>query len=356
MVAGFVVYVLEPGSGRVATMVEFSTKLLVGFLPVVLLLLCLIYLDSYKLVGLRPVLIAIVAGGLAAGVGYLLNAALWGQLAWEVGLYSRYVAPLVEETLKALLLVYLIRSHRIGFLVDAAIFGFAVGAGFALIENLYYLNLVGDARLVVWIVRGFGTAFMHGGATAIFGIVSKTLADRRSSAGPAVFLPGLLLAVVVHSFYNHFFLSPMLSTLAILVVLPPLLALVFHYSERSVQDWLGVGFDADTELLELINSGSLSESRVGRYLHSLTERFHGPVVADMLCYLRLHTELSLRAKGELMMRELGFRSELETETRAKFEEMKYLERSIGATGRLAMAPFLHVSGKTLWQLYMLEQK
>jgi hypothetical protein len=76
----------------------------------------------------------------------------------------------------------------------------------------------------------------------------------------------------------------------------------------------------------------------------------------MLCYLRLHTELSLRAKGELMMRECGFRSDLEPDIKAKFEEMKYLERSIGKTGRLAMAPFLHVSGKALWQLYMLESK
>src|SRR5262249_31707735 len=134
----------------------------------------------------------------------------------------------------------------------------------------------------------------------------------------------------------------------------PLLAFtVFERSERSLERWLHVGFDADTELLELINSGELSESRVGAYLHSLKERFRGEVVADMLCYLRIHVELSLRAKGLLMMRESGFKVDPDEPTRAKFKELEYLERSIGKTGKLAMAPFLHTSGKELWQLSML---
>jgi hypothetical protein len=40
-------------------------------------------------------------------------------------------------------------------------------------------------------------------------------------------------------------------------------------------------------------------------------------------------------------------------TRAKLEEMKYLEKSIGATGKLAIKPFLRMSQKDLWQFYML---
>ena len=114
-----------------------------------------------------------------------------------------------------------------------------------------------------------------------------------------------------------------------------------------------MGFDTDTELLELINSGELSASKVGLYLHSLKEKFDGPIVVDLLCYLRLHTELSIRAKGLLMMRESGFGNKTGEETKAKLEELKFLESSIGATGLLAMKPFLKMSQKDLWQLYML---
>src|SRR5208282_4890602 len=96
------------------------------------------------------------------------------------------------------------------------------------------------------------------------------------------------------------------STLAILVVLPPMFYGVFQVSERGVGEWLGKGFDADTEMLELINSGRFSSSPVGDYLNTLTHKFKGPVVADILCYLRLHIELGLRAKGIVMMRENGF--------------------------------------------------
>lgn len=80
----------------------------------------------------------------------------------------------------------------------------------------------------------------------------------------------------------------------------------------------------------------------------------GPVVVDMLCYLRLYTELALRAKGALMMRENGLDTPVGERTRAKFEEMRYLETSIGKTGCLAMRPFLQMTRKDLWQLYVLE--
>ena len=73
----------------------------------------------------------------------------------------------------------------------------------------------------------------------------------------------------------------------------------------------------------------------------------------MLCYLRLHKELAMRAKGLVMMREQGFMDKPGEETRAKLEELKYLESSIGPTGMLAMNPFLRLSQKDLWQIYML---
>ena len=326
---------------------------LVGLAPVLGFLAALLFLDSYKLVKLRAVVAVVAGGAFVAGASYLVNGSLLDAFAIDFTTFTRYVSPPIEEFLKGLVLVALIRAHRVGFLVDAAIFGFGVGTGFAMVENIHYLRLVPDAGMGTWIVRGFGTAIMHGGATAIFAVMGLAMLERSRRAGFAAFLPGFAVAVVLHSAFNHLFLSPKLSTLAILVVLPPLLHAVFHRSERTVGDWLGQGFDADTEMLELINSGGLSGSPVGQYLHTLKGRFHGPVVADLLCYLRLYTELALRAKGILMMRESGFDVPVDEATREKFAEMRYLEKSIGRTGLLAIQPMLHMSHKDLWQLYML---
>lgn len=332
---------------------DFLIHAVLGLLPVCCFLAALVYLDSYKLIPMRWVLGTILLGCLAGILSYPINVFALGLLDLEFAQFSRYVAPLIEEALKALVIFALMRRNRIGFLVDAAILGFAVGAGFAIFENLFYLQALPDTRLGTWIVRGFGTAFMHGGATAIFAIVSHALIGQHPTIGRLALLPGFIVAVVVHSIFNHFFFAPIVNTLLVLVSLPVLLTIVFQQSEKSVSDWLGMGFDADTELLELINSGELSTSKVGLYLHSLKEKFDGPIVVDLLCYLRLHTELSIRAKGLLMMRESGFANKTGEETRAKLEELKFLESSIGATGLLAMKPFLKMSQKDLWQLYML---
>ena len=331
----------------------FALHVLVGLSPVLGFLAALVFLDSYKLVAMRAVVLVVLCGVAAAVACYFANGWLLGRLALDLASYSRYVAPVVEELAKGLVIVALLRANRIGFLVDAAILGFAVGAGFAIIENLQYQRLVPDAGLPTWIVRGFGTAVMHGGVTATFAMMSLAMLERAGRAAATAFVPGILLAIALHSAYNHLASVPLVATLAVLVVVPLTMYLVFERSERSVGDWLGRGFDADTAMLESINSGRFADSPTGRYLDTLKHRFHGPVVADLLCYLRLHTELALRAKGVLMMRENGFDVPVDEATRDKFTEMAYLEKSIGRTGVLALKPMLHMSHKDLWQLYML---
>ena len=90
-------------------------------------------------------------------------------------LISDYDAPLLEDLLKGSVLIALVARGRVGFLVDAAVHGFAIGAGFALIENVTYLRAFGTAPWTLWLVRGLGTAMLHGGTTAIFGVLSRPL-------------------------------------------------------------------------------------------------------------------------------------------------------------------------------------
>jgi RsiW-degrading membrane proteinase PrsW (M82 family) len=338
---------------------DFLIMAPVGLLPVLIFLVTLLYLDSYKLVRLKTVLCVIAAGGITAGACYVLNGFLLPQMPLDFAAFSRYVSPITEEALKALIIVYLFRTHRIGFLVDAAIMGFAVGAGFAVIENFYYLYSGGysgsQAHLAVWIVRGFGTAIMHGGVTAIFAIISQTLTERSMKINPWRFLPGLTAAIALHSLFNHFVLPPMLMTASVLALLPPILYVVFRTSAAHMHEWLELDFDADALLLQQIDSGEFAATKIGRFLNDLRSMFEGPVVVDMLCYLRLYTELALRAKGLLLMRENGLEVDIGERTREKFTELEYLERSIGKTGLLAMRPFLHMTRKDLWQLYVLQR-
>ena len=55
----------------------------------------------------------------------------------------------------------------------------------------------------------------------------------------------------------------------------PMINVVFRQSEKSVEGWLGVGFDADTELLGLIHSGQFSCSLVSPYTRDSTSSSSG---------------------------------------------------------------------------------
>ncbi len=331
----------------------FALKILVSLLPVLIFLLALVFMDSYKLVRLRVLIAAILGGAAAAALSYFANSWLMGFFQNNFTVYSRYAAPLVEEVLKAGVLLAFFQASRVGFLVDGAILGFAVGAGCSLFENVYYLNTAPEAALIVCAVRGLGTAMMHGGTTAILAAVTKTVSDRHSRNPWTSALPGFLIAAAIHSAFNHFLLPPLVMGAAMLVLLPLVAVNVFVLSEKSTRKWLDVGFDSDVELLGCMTSGRICSTKVGAYLVSLKGKFPGEVVADMLCLLRIHIELSISAKGLLLMKEAGFPAKAEPNLHEKFEELKYLERSVGRTGMLAVGPILHRSRRDLWELHML---
>jgi hypothetical protein len=116
-----------------------------------------------------------------------------------------------------------------------------------------------------------------------------------------------------------------------------------------------VGLDDELELLESILSGEVLATRIGTYLRSLLARFPGAAVADMLCLLRIHLELSIRAKGLLLARESGFDVPVGEDVRAKLGELRYLEGAIGRTGLLAVKAILRRSSRDLWQVYKLAE-
>jgi RsiW-degrading membrane proteinase PrsW (M82 family) len=323
-------------------------------LPVLVFLGLLRLLDSYKLVAIRAILLSVLAGVLAALAGYAINVALLPVLGVDFSHYSRYVAPVVEETLKAAFVVYLVRQHKVGFVVDAAIHGFGIGAGFALLENLVYLSLHPGAPPWTWVVRGFGTAIMHGGTTAIVAMVSRTLLNRTTRFRLRLVVPGLGLAVVLHSVYNHFLLQPVLATAVIVLVVPVVAVVVFHQSERAARGWVGEGFDTDQELLKAVTGARVSDTPVGKYIMTLRSHFAPETIVDMMCLLRLRAELAIRVKGILMMREAGFEPPPDPAVKDKLRELRYLERSIGKTGLVALHPFLHTSTRDRWQLTVLE--
>src|SRR6187431_1566813 len=192
---------------------------LIALAPGLIFLVALWFMDSFRLV--RPLSIALA---LLYGAGAALGCeALHGWLMPVAGLdattFSRYVAPLTEEAAKAAFIGFLIARGRVGFLVDAAVQGFAIGTGFAIVENATYLRDFGDAPLMLWAVRGLGTGVLHAATTAMAAIVGKAIADRHPRLRVPI-LAGVALAVLTHSLYNHLLAYPAVAAVVMLVALP----------------------------------------------------------------------------------------------------------------------------------------
>ena len=125
----------------------------VSVLPVFLFLGALVLIDSYKLVAFRAILLSLLAGLVAGLASYAVNVTLRPALGLDLARYSEYVAPVVEESLKAAFVVWLLQRNKVGFVVDAAIHGFAIGTGFAFLENLYYVEAASGAKRVRSVLR-----------------------------------------------------------------------------------------------------------------------------------------------------------------------------------------------------------
>jgi RsiW-degrading membrane proteinase PrsW (M82 family) len=333
-----------------------APRVALALLPVLLFLAALRLLDSYKLVSLRTVGTALAAGAVAAVVCYGINTFVFQVLHADPDKYIHFGAPVVEELAKGSFWIFLIAAARVAFMVDSAICGFAIGAGFALVENITYLQALKGRGYGVWLMRGFGTAVMHGGVAAIGAFISVYLFESRQWRGAPQFVPGLVMAIMLHSLFNQGVLSPAGSTAATVAGLPLIFMAVFYFSERSLQRWLGGKLDQDIDMIAMIASGEFKQTPQGAYLMSLNDAFPPEVRGDMLTFLHLTLELSARAKGDLMLREVGLEVPADPALESHFKELRYLEKSIGPTGMLAIRPLLSQTPRDLWEMHQLSRQ
>jgi len=220
------------------------------------------------------------------------------------------------------------------------------------------MQALGERSVFIWLIRGLGTAVMHGGTTSIMMITIRYFSERRKHNPVLIVLGGLLTAMLIHAGFNYLVhvVSPEIILIMQLLILPTLLAVTFTKSEKNLRDWLEEGLAANVELLSDIRAGRFRETKAGQYLYSLKELFPGEILADIFCYLQIYLELSARTKALLILKELGLPPTPDPETPAKFTELKQLEKNIGKTGRMAMAPLIHTNPRDLWQLYFLDQQ
>lgn len=342
---------------------DLLLKALIAIAPVIILLLVFDRLDIFNLISFRAIGLLVLTGGAIAGLSFFANGGVMDGFPIGRGNYSRYVSPLIEESLKAIPIVVLFALNRIGFKLDSAIAGFAVGAGFSVVENGWDLNVFAGANITAWLVRGFGTAIMHGGTTALFAVISHEFTEHQAESDatryrfkPQMFLPGLAAAIALHSGFNHFPDQPILAMALTLLLVPLTLFFVFARSERATHQWLRGDYQTHLDLLQDIRAGHFATSNAGRALTGVANRFHGAAAADALAYIELKIELILRAEEIMLAKQDGRDLDVGEAEREKFERLQALEWRLGRPVLAAIDPQLGLSRNDLWELAQLRRR
>ena len=147
-----------------------------------------------------------------------INSVILGWFAGDMAYVSTNIAPIVEEILKALPVLYfaLVFSDESGTL---ALISYAMGLGFALFENIVILTDHVDEVTVIWAcVRGFGAARMHSACTSLVGQGICYVRKRRKLFYCGTFSL-LIAASTIHALFNMLIQSKYRNGAFLVVVL-----------------------------------------------------------------------------------------------------------------------------------------
>ena len=333
----------------------------VALVPVLLMAVLFAWLDVFKLMSPWEMIGCLLLGAVAALAAWPLSGQMLDTLPMGYSFYSRVVAPWIEEGLKGLVLASLILTNRIGYKLDAVISGFAIGAGFSVIENIFYLARFPELATSVWLVRGLGTAVMHGATTAILAATAHELGQRslRKQGGqmfnPFWLLPGYLVASLVHLVFNQFPAHPMEVMIVTLILAPVVLIGLMRFGEGETHQWLTEESEAHRRWLEEWKAGDFPADASGQRIKALAERVRPDQAALLRDYCITKAELVLAAEEELLDRDRRLDEAEAERLRAAFARLEQVRKEIGRVGYAALSRNLPFSRNDDWELSELRE-
>ena len=208
--------------------------------------------------------------------------------------------------------------------------------------------------MLLWIIRGLGVAIMHGAATSMAAVITQNIIGKKQGVKLGYLFGGLLTGFSIHIVFNNFLLSPLVQTILQISLLPVIVLLIFSKSETALRNWMESQFESEIELLMMIRKGQFKTTQAGEYILSIRNRFDPLVIVDMLAYIQLYLELSIKAKGLLLLQETGFDLRKDEELKARLNELKILSKNIGKTGMRTLMPIINIRTTDLWKLNLLK--
>lgn len=221
---------------------------------------------SFNLATLIAGIVAYLAAAQINPMVDRLDWATWDQVV-------RYVAPVVEELLKSIILIYIVSRADFNYVVDGALYGFGAGIGFAVIENVQYITDPSRAKtvLLVAVMRVFSTNLMHATGS---GLIGTGLAYGRGNVSMQARI-GMALAGYGFAILNHmgFNILVNMKTAAIVLLVFAIVmgvtgaALIWYIIRRGMsiqKDWV-------SEKLGMADRVTQQETKMVRNIETVDE-------------------------------------------------------------------------------------
>ena len=325
----------------------------VSLIPIIVYIIFIYKIDHFALISIKRLLLLALIGMLTAlacfGLFLLTDRVISGKSA-------DIIHPVIEELVKSIPLLILAFRKRIAFFIDSVICGAAVGGGFSFLENIFYLVLGDSVDLSTGLFRGLEVALIHMGCSAIIaaGMMMAVRQIERKRSRTAMSWNDIIkttalfvVALAFHIFHNMFQFTPIMQFFWVLSVMIGMIAVVYFYDIDMTHRWLDKGLDMQINLLRSIEGGHLLNTPTGTFLESVKESFPPNVYFDIICYVRLQIELSVAAKTRFMLHEVGMDEPLEANKKelymSQFVELSELEKNIGPSAKMTIAPIVKLS-------------
>ena len=326
-----------------------------ALLPVVIYIYAVYKIDHFSLISIKNLFLLALCGMAAALVCFALFH-LTGLFLSEN--QSDFVNPVLEEIVKAIPLLWLATRKKIVFFIDSVICGAAVGGGFSILENLFYLLLGNEMGIGTALFRGLEVALIHMGCSAIIAaglmlgirliLHSRSRPDiKNSGALKLVFVIFLLMvSPALHVCHNTFHFNPLVQLIFLISTMGGLLVWTYFYDVEMIHSWMDTGLDKQLSLLHSIRNGHLGDTPTGKFLESVRDAFPPEDFFDIICYVQLHVELSVASRSRVMVRESGLEhvlpltDEMKELVLSQYSEYKFLEKRLGKAARMTITPIV----------------
>ncbi|GAB4426076.1 MAG: hypothetical protein Kow002_15410 [Anaerolineales bacterium] len=276
-------------------------------------------------------MLSFVWGAIAYYLAVLLNTSLVnaGLVDWQQ--IVRLVAPVAEELLKALFLLYLVRRPQFTYLVDGAVYGFAAGIGFAIFENFEYILGNPEVATMLAIQRVLSTNLIHAAGSAAIGVSLGIFRLERAKIRWGILLLGTVLAIGWHMLFNNMVSRGTYLSVAIGAGLTGALFIYINIRRglKQARQWIKDRLGMD----DRVTSGEAAFvnrlENLEEILQPLTNRFGPQTASRVEQFLFIQARIGIKRKTTDNLDE-KLRRAVETEIEQMKAEMDAIRRELGA--------------------------